>query len=721
MEKFGRYELQRRIAAGGMAEIFLASTASIEGFQKQLIIKRMLPKWAHEKSFVTKFIDEAKLCAKLQHSNIVQVFDFGKHEDHYFLALEYIYGVDLAEIIREARRRKRRVPDALGAYIVEGICTGLDYAHEYHDPQTGQLRIVHRDISPGNVLVTFSGQIKVADFGIAIATGRSSSTEPGTIHGKVAYMSPEQARGEKLDRRTDLYSTGLILYELITNVRASQTPNVRELLRFAQHPKLQPAESFRDDLSPDLADIVRMALQPSRSERYQTGADFAEALQRYRVRHSALESSHTLGRFHRELIPEGPPEKRGADTRRKTKIVEPSVAAKQKSAKRVATEVMAETHANTAWERHAAPYLRRIIAEPNPWTLITLGKEALGRDLADIAQGLFRAASAKFTQQGLTLAALAAYRSLIDAGTDAAQVEKEIVRLRAMKGRPNADFAPFIKIDDALIDQVVGKILFDPSDDNLPNIVPEPAMVADLEDKEFLTLLRIAKLRHAPAGTVLLQEGQRAQSLFMLGTGRVILSAKDLQGESFTVEYLSHGDLFGEAGIFGASNRVTATAFDEVDYFEMKKIDLIRLAEELPNVSLRIEAVYQERAADALLWQSPLFGVLSARERSRLLEGAEFRDFDAGVQVVQEGATTDDIYIVKSGALGAYRGNKLVRQYGVNELFGEVSALRRVPQISTVRALAEGAETLVVKGGALWRLVRKNAEANKHFDSILDS
>jgi serine/threonine protein kinase/CRP-like cAMP-binding protein len=718
MEQFGRYELSHRLAAGGMAEIFLASTVSIEGFQKQLIIKRMLPKWSKEKNFVAKFIDEAKLCAKLHHSNIVQVFDFGRHDDHYFLALEYVYGIDLAEMIREARRRRRRVPDTLAAYIIEGVCTGLDFAHEYRDPNIGALNIVHRDVSPGNILITFSGQMKVADFGIAIATVRSSSTEPGTIHGKVAYMSPEQARGEPLDRRTDLYSTGLILYELVTGVRALQSPNVRDLLRMAQHPSLQPAESFRDDLSPDLADIIHTALAIDRKDRYKTCQDFAEALQRYRVRHTALESSLTLGRFIRELFPEGPPEKRGAENKkRKTRGIDPN-----KTVKKLASEALAMTEVNTAWERQAAPYLKRIIAEPNVWTLVELAEEAQGRGLDATARGLYRAAAAKFTQQGLLLPALTTYRSLMEAeaGTRGSHIEKEIVQLRRMKGRSNRELAPLAAIDDPLIGAVVSKIFFDPDDESPPVVVPPPAVLADLSDEEFLALIRVVRVRHADAGAVLLSEGQNAQSLYLIAKGRVVVTAKNGRGDSFTVESLTHGDVFGESGFFGGASRVNVLAFDAVDYFEIKRTDLMRIAESLPNIRRRIEAVYKERVADALLWQSPLFGVLSAKERKRLLEGAAFRPFARGDVVVEAGDNADDIHIVKAGSLAAYEGKNKVRNFGVNQVFGEVTALHRVPQPYTVRALTES-ETLVVSGGTLWRILRKNPDAKKSFDLALGS
>lgn len=717
METFGRYQLVRRIAAGGMAEIFLATTVAVEGFEKQLIIKRMLPKWSREENFVAKFIDEARICSRLHHSNIVLVMDFGRHEDHYYLALEYLYGVDLAEVIKEARRRRIRVPDALAAYIIEQVSLGLDHAHDQKEPDGSPAGIVHRDISPGNVMLTFSGQVKVADFGIALATSRTSATEPGTIHGKVAYMSPEQARGEPLDRRTDIYSTGLMLYEMLAGVRAINAPQPKDLLRYAQRPRFAAVESHRDDLPPELADIVRLATHPDRDERYKTGHEFAEELQKYRAKTRSLESNHTLSRFLRDLFPNGPPEKKGAQAAVKaTKVLGPDpVAAKEASA------ALERTEMSTAWERQAAVYLRRIIEEPNVWTLVELADQAKSRSLDHIARGLYRAAAAKLMQQGMVLSALVTFKALIEAGgTYGPHLEKEILELRRVKGKSNAELSALATVDDPLVDPVLSRLFFAHDDHRPPTVMPEPAVLLGLGDTEFLALLRVIRFRTAAAGTILVKQAAVGGSWFMLGKGRVVATARSKESRTQTVDSFAHGDVFGETAIFGQPSPISVLAFDDVEYFDVRCDDLNRLSADMPELRRRIEAIYRDRVADALLWQSPLFSVLSAKERKRLLQSAKLQTFAVGDTLVSEGDTSDAIYILRSGNVAAYEGDAAVRSFTTGEFFGEISALRRVARSHTVKATSAG-EALVLDGGTLWKLARKNPDAQKHFDQAVEA
>ncbi len=724
MEEFGRYRLERRIAAGGMAEIFLASTVTIEGFKKQLIIKRMLPKWSKERGFIAKFIDEAKLTSKLQHSNIVSVFDFGRHGDHYFIAAEYVVGLDMSELVRDVRGRRTHVPDTLAAYIVEQACAGLDFAHEYHDPTLGAMRIVHRDVSPGNVLLTWAGQVKVADFGIAIAEQRLSETQPGTIHGKVAYMSPEQARGEPLDRRTDVYSTGLMLYELVTGIRALQASTTRDLLRAAQQPKIPPPETHRDDLDGELSAIIARALEPERRQRFKSCNELSEALQRFRVRLTALESANTLARYLKQTFPNGVPEKRGqsaaaAADAKETKLLEE----RRKEAQREASEALAKNEAKSdahgAWERQAAHYLRSMIDQPNVWKLVELADKARGRGMEVVARGLYRAGAAKFAQQGLMLQALTTYRSLLEGATYGPGIERELVKIRALRGKPNTAMKAYTSVDDPLIDPVLQKIFFDAKDTTPPSVLPEPPILAGLTDAEFGALLRIIRPRQAAAGTTLIKQGERSTAICLIGRGRVVLTARTKRGEVLTVESLTHGDVFGEAGYFGGVQKTNVFAFDDVSYFEIRKGELELLANELPNLRRQLEELYKLRVVDALLFESEVFGVLNAKERRRLLEDAEVVKFQPNTVVYQEGDTSDDIYIVKEGEVHAFKDRYFEGKLSVNDIFGEASAIRRVERPMTAKAGPQGAECVRMNGGTLWKIVRKNADARKVFDEVM--
>src|SRR5262249_47010687 len=215
--RLGKYQLLRKLATGGMAEVFLAKTDGPMGFEKLLVIKRILPHLAEDPQFVEMFLGEAKLAAQLNHPNLVQIFDFGRAEGSYFIAMEYIDGPNLRTLQVRARDLRRMVPFPIAARIVSWAAEGLAYAHDFQDLATGQpLHLVHRDVSPDNILVGRSGTVKLVDFGIAKATGQSHQTQAGTVKGKVAYMAPEQLRGEPLDRRVDLYPLRIGPSELCT-------------------------------------------------------------------------------------------------------------------------------------------------------------------------------------------------------------------------------------------------------------------------------------------------------------------------------------------------------------------------------------------------------------------------------------------------------------------------------------------------------------------------
>src|SRR3954451_18131191 len=215
-----RYRITERVAAGGMAEVFRGVAESLQGFKKNIAIKRILPSLTKNKKFVAMFLDEARLSLSLQHANIVQVFDIGHADDTYFIVMEYVDGVDLKALIEWRRRINRRIPVANVLYIITEICKGISYAHEFLSPDTGKpLGIVHRDISPPNVLLSKQGEIKVVDFGLAKATSQVEGTDPGVVKGKMSYLSPEAARGEEVDSRADIFSVGILLYEMLTGKR----------------------------------------------------------------------------------------------------------------------------------------------------------------------------------------------------------------------------------------------------------------------------------------------------------------------------------------------------------------------------------------------------------------------------------------------------------------------------------------------------------------------
>ena len=254
---------------GGMAQLYRAKITGVQGFEKLIAIKTILPHLLDEKDFITSFIDEAKLAALLNHHNIVQIYDFGIIEDSYFIAMEYLFGKDLRHILRRSEEVDSPLSLEHALYIASRICSALDYAHKLKDFQGKPLNIIHRDISPQNILVTYEGEVKVVDFGIAKAASQSTVTQHGMIKGKVGYMSPEQAGGGQIDHRSDIFSTGIILYEMVTRKRMF-TGDTLQILAKVREAAFEPAEKACGGLPPKVYDILNLALAKEPDRRYQS-------------------------------------------------------------------------------------------------------------------------------------------------------------------------------------------------------------------------------------------------------------------------------------------------------------------------------------------------------------------------------------------------------------------------------------------------------------------
>src|SRR5882672_2473595 len=278
---FGKYYLLERINVGGMAEVFKAKTFGVEGFERLLAVKRILPNIAEDEEFIAMFIDEAKISVQLQHANIAQIFDLGKVEDSFFIALEYVNGKDLRAIFDRTRQRGEVMPISQSAYVVMQVCEGLDYAHNKRDGQGRELHLIHRDISPQNVLIGYEGEIKLIDFGIAKAAGKASKTQAGILKGKFGYMSPEQVRGLPIDRRSDVFAVGIVLYELLTSERLFVGESDFSTLEKVRNVEILPPSSYNRKIPPELERIALKALAKDPEDRYQNAIDLHDDLQAF--------------------------------------------------------------------------------------------------------------------------------------------------------------------------------------------------------------------------------------------------------------------------------------------------------------------------------------------------------------------------------------------------------------------------------------------------------
>jgi TonB family protein len=271
--KFGQYVLLEKIATGGMAEVWKARMRGVEGFQKIVAIKKILPHLSDNQDFVEMFVDEAKLAAQLNHNNIIHIYDLGKIQSSYYIAMEYVDGFDLKTILRRAEDRGNPMHVELALFVASKIAAALDYAHRKHDFEGRELNLVHRDVSPQNVLISEEGDIKLCDFGIAKAASKASHTQAGALKGKLQYMSPEQAWGRNLDRRSDIFALSSVLFEMLTGRKLFGGDNELSILEQVREARVTPPSHFNDEVTPEIDRIVTKALQKDPANRYQTAGE----------------------------------------------------------------------------------------------------------------------------------------------------------------------------------------------------------------------------------------------------------------------------------------------------------------------------------------------------------------------------------------------------------------------------------------------------------------
>ncbi len=274
----GRYKILDRLAVGGMAELFKATLSGDHGFQKIIAIKKILPHLATDRQFVEMFIDEARITGQLDHAHIVQVYELGTDADTPYIAMQYVDGIDVLALLRECARSQIRLSPELAAVIARDVLDALDYAHNATDSNGKALGIIHRDISPGNILVSWRGEVKLTDFGIARAAERRHKTEAGTLKGKYGYMSPEQVSGGELDARSDLFSVGILLAEMVMARRLFTSTNDLDILLMVRDARLDRLHKYASEFPVELRVLTTRALQRQPDDRWQSAAQFRDAL-----------------------------------------------------------------------------------------------------------------------------------------------------------------------------------------------------------------------------------------------------------------------------------------------------------------------------------------------------------------------------------------------------------------------------------------------------------
>lgn len=408
---YGQYLLLERIGSGGMAEIFRAKTFGAAGFEKEYAIKRILPNLGADQEFVEMFVNEAKLVVDLYHANIVQVFDLGDVDGSYFIAMEFVHGKDLLDVLARCTEHDLKIPLKLTLYIAMEMLKGLDFAHNARNRMGEPLGIIHRDVSPSNIMLSYGGNVKVGDFGVAKAKTQTHLTEVGTLKGKVGYMSPEQVRGEDIDHRSDVFAAGIILYEALTMTRLFMGGNDLDVMLKIRDSDIEDDLRRCRKVPPGLVEILRKALCKDGDVRFQSCAEFHGAIQNFSYAHDIKATSTDLSTFlHRVFAEEIRAEKklRLADTGmpRPLKVEpHPQIARAQEAADRAASVVRAPVLAETIDAPPSGPvggvgtgYRYRAVdgAVKGPMTLGSL-KALLSRteensdEAVSIAEGAWRA------------------------------------------------------------------------------------------------------------------------------------------------------------------------------------------------------------------------------------------------------------------------------------------------------------------------------------------
>lgn len=371
--EFGDYTLEERIGVGGMAEVWKARRKGVEGFEKRVAIKKILPQAAENEDFVEMFIDEAKLAAQLNHNNIIHIYDLGKIGDDYFIAMEHVEGKNLRQILDESRKRGQRIPVGLALFIASRLAGALDYAHHSKDFDNAALGLVHRDVSPQNVLIGFGGDIKLCDFGIAKAVSKISTTQMGALKGKLQYMSPEQAWGKPIDPRSDIFSLGSLLYEMLAGERLFSGDSEMAILEAVRQCDVAARIIQSSHIPAGVKGLLLKALAREPEDRFETAGDFQHGVDEILSQESPTPGTRELVAYVQGLLDASAP---GVDAASR-----PIIASRAPAAAEALGEIEADTAFDTADEPQGEPLLRRLLGRLLPAILVLLLGGVVGYQL----------------------------------------------------------------------------------------------------------------------------------------------------------------------------------------------------------------------------------------------------------------------------------------------------------------------------------------------------
>jgi serine/threonine protein kinase/CRP-like cAMP-binding protein len=709
---FGRYELTKLLAVGGMAEVFLAR-ARAGGIERVCVIKRVLPRYSTSRQFVSMFIDEARITIGLDHEHIVRLFDFGQVDGAYFMALEYVDGCDLVDVLRAQKARGEGLPAAAAVRIASDTLRGLHHAHVLKDMQGKPMGIVHRDVSPQNIFLGWDGAVKIGDFGIADAKNKLSRTTSGTVKGKFSYMSPEQATGSLLDGRSDVWAMGVVLWEMLVGGRlfAGENP-VDTMSRVMEAPIMRPS-AMRTSVPPELDRIVQRALTRRLKDRYQSAGEMADDLDHFLTTQPC--STEQLASFLRTLnLDRSDVRVRGSHA---------PVSSSTGSDAGGATVALPDD-----------PELRRLHLElrkeKNLWTLVDIAERHAELDEERDALSASRTAAAIFAHRGLVVPAICALHALRPLFSQQ-ELERDLWKLAELRAHDRQQLIEVLKDFDkgSFFEHVRDA---DPAGfgaeetDQTKVHLPQP-LFGKVHPAEFVRLGSVAVVEERPAGQTILFEGDRGDCLYAIGRGRALVHTKSAPGsfegahnERVYVAALGEGDFFGEISLLTRSPR-TASVEAQTD------IILLRLDREILE-GLRLDGLvefYKERVAELLLAKNPLVSALPPDVRRKLLVKSEVYRYKDEQMIVREGEQAGQVFFVMGGEVEVFHEISekdsfpvFFDKLGEGQLFGEMAALQGGTRTASVRAIGD-VELLAIDGRALADVLKDAPDVKILFEAAM--
>ena len=707
METFGRYELIHRIAAGGMGEIYFARSASIDGFEKELVIKRVLPGLSKDEKFVSMFIDEARVSISLAHQNVVQVFDFGEADGCYYLAMEYVEGADLGQLLAHPNTIGGGLPPGMAFFIMAEACKGLEYTHNITGRGGEALNLVHRDISPGNILVSFDGGVKVADFGIA-ASRVHTNTEGGGPVGKLPYMSPEHAVGEPTDRRSDVFACGVVLWELLVGSKAYTADSRAELLVRIATADIAPPSSCNPKITGTIDEIVMRAVAPDPARRYQSARELGSAIQDV-LRHYRDFDSYGLQKYM---------------AAQRDGLALPVFERTPPPRRTVTASVPVEPTGEVALPARFLAKAKAFAERPNVWRFIEMGDACAAEGQRSSALACYRVAAVKFAQSGMLAQTLLCAKRMI-AQRDEDDVAADVGEMVKLIGRSNTPVIPHLFRSTGPAEEWLAQLLFKNPIKPVSKIRQKGSFLVSLGPKAFGLLAKQAPTRRYQPEERIVSQGDHGDSMYLILSGRTLVYITNDAGVRVYLASLTVGQFFGENSFFTSSPRTaTVEALERVDMIEIDRPLYERIMADDSRADEVLMRLYKSRVVDAILARSATFGLLDTSQRRALLDAFELRHFGAGDVMIQQGDRTQEIYLIKSGAAEAYvtdgEAKRFIASIEPGSILGEIAALRGVPRTASVVA-TEAVEALCLEGEAFSTMLQSSPAVAEKVREVIET